>query len=175
MLTIRLQRLGKKKQPTYRVIVSEKHKDTQAGSLEILGHYNPTVNPKVKEFKADRINYWIQKGAQMSDTVHNLLLEAGIVEGKKKKSVAISKKRQGKIDEKVKVEEDKKKAVEEKKKKEAEDAKAAAEAAKVAEAEAKAQAEAAAKAIAETPVVETPVETPTEAPAVETPVEEKAE
>jgi small subunit ribosomal protein S16 len=44
MLTIRLQRLGKKKQPTYRLIVSEKPR-SQAGSLEILGHYNPTVEP----------------------------------------------------------------------------------------------------------------------------------
>ena len=165
MLTIRLQRLGKKKQPTYRLIVSEKTKDPQAGSLEILGHYNPTVEPKIKEFKAERIKYWMSKGAQFSETAFNLLLEAGIVEGKKRKSVAISKKRQGKIDEKVKAEVEKKKAAEEKKKKEEEEAKAAAEAAKAAEAESKAQAEAAAKAAAEAPV-----ETPTEAP-----VEEKAE
>lgn len=169
MLIIRLQRLGKKKQPTYRLIVSEKHKDTQAGSLEILGHYNPTVNPKVKEFKTERINYWIQKGAQLSDTVHNLLLEAGIVEGKKKKSVYLSDKRRAKITEKVKVEEDKKKAAEEKKKKEEEEAKAQVEAAKAAEAEAKAQAEATAKVVEEAPV-ETPAETP-----VETSTEEKSE
>lgn len=159
MLTIRLQRLGKKKQPTYRLIVSEKTKDPQAGSLEILGHYNPTVEPKVKEFKADRIQYWISKGAQFSETAFNLLLEAGIVEGKKKKSVAISKKRQGKIDEKIKAEEEKKKATEEKKKKEEEDAKAAAEAAKVAEIP------------AEVPLEETSSEAPVE----ETSSEEKTE
>lgn len=128
MLIIRLQRLGKKKQPTYRLIVSEKHKDTQAGSLEILGHYNPTVNPKIKEFKTERIKYWLQKGAQLSDTVHNLLLEAGIVEGKKKKSVYLSNKRRAKIAEKVKVAEEKKKAAEEKKKKEEEEVKTNAEA-----------------------------------------------
>lgn len=128
MLIIRLQRLGKKKQPTYRLIVSEKHKDTQAGSLEILGHYNPTVNPKIKEFKTERIKYWLQKGAQLSDTVHNLLLEAGIVEGKKKKSVYLSNKRRAKIAEKVKVAEEKKKVAEEKKKKEEEEVKTNAEA-----------------------------------------------
>ena len=173
MLTIRLQRMGKKKQPTYRVIVSEKHKDTQAGSLEILGHYNPTVNPKVKEFKADRINYWIEKGAQMSDTVHNLLLGAGIVEGKKKKAVYLSDKRRAKITAKIKVVEDKKKATEEKKKKDEEDAKAAAEAAKEA---AKVAAEEA-KAAAEAPVVEAVVEeTPiVETSVVEAPVEVKTE
>lgn len=128
MLIIRLQRLGKKKQPTYRLIVSEKHKDTQAGSLEILGHYNPTVNPKIKEFKTERIKYWLQKGAQLSDTVHNLLLEAGIVEGKKKKSVYLSNKRRAKIAEKVKVAEEKKKVAEEKKMKEEEEVKTNAEA-----------------------------------------------
>ena len=128
MLIIRLQRLGKKKQPTYRLIVSEKHKDTQAGSLEILGHYNPTVNPKIKEFKTERIKYWLQKGAQLSDTVHNLLLEAGIVEGKKRKSVYLSNKRRAKIAEKVKVEEEKKKVAEEKKMKEEEEVKTNAEA-----------------------------------------------
>jgi small subunit ribosomal protein S16 len=128
MLIIRLQRLGKKKQPTYRLIVSEKHKDTQAGSLEILGHYNPTVNPKIKEFKTERIKYWLQKGAQLSDTVHNLLLEAGIVEGKKRKSVYLSNKRRAKIAEKVKVAEEKKKVAEEKKKKEEEEVKTNAEA-----------------------------------------------
>lgn len=98
MLMIRLQRIGKKKQPSYRLIVSDKTKDTQAGNLEILGHYNPITNPKVIEFKADRIKYWISVGAQLSNTVNNLLLKQGIIQGKKMKSVAVSKKRQTKIE-----------------------------------------------------------------------------
>ena len=49
MLTIRLQRIGKRKNPTYRLIVSEKARDTQYNSLEILGNYNPTQNPKVSK------------------------------------------------------------------------------------------------------------------------------
>jgi small subunit ribosomal protein S16 len=98
MLAIRLQRLGKKKQPTYRVIVSEKHKDTQAGSLEILGHYNPQREPAEIVLDQERIKHWLSVGAQPSNTVHNLLVNAGILKGDKKKSVVITNKRQGKLD-----------------------------------------------------------------------------
>ena len=84
---LRLQRIGKKKSPTYRLIVSEKTKDTQAGSLENWGIYNPVATPKVIEFKKDRINYWLSVGAQPSATVNNLLVNEGIVKGEKKKSV----------------------------------------------------------------------------------------
>ncbi|PIY93065.1 MAG: 30S ribosomal protein S16 [Candidatus Magasanikbacteria bacterium CG_4_10_14_0_8_um_filter_32_14] len=97
MLTIRLQRMGKRKNPTYRLIVSEKARDTQYNSLEILGNYNPIQIPKVLELKADRIKYWISKGAQTSNTVNNILVREGIIEGKKRKSVTISNKRKVKI------------------------------------------------------------------------------
>ena len=94
MLMLRLQRVGKKKQPSYRLIVSEKAKDPQAGYTEALGNYNPLANPKVVAFKKERILYWMSKGAQPSPTVHNLLLKEGIITtGKKKKSVFISKRR----------------------------------------------------------------------------------
>jgi len=99
MLTIRLQRLGKKKHPTYRFIVSEKAKDTQSGALEILGNYDPVAKPKVIALKKDRIEYWISKGAQTSNTVHNLLLKEGIVKGEKKRSVFLSAKRKANIEE----------------------------------------------------------------------------
>lgn len=100
---LRLQRVGKAKQPTYRLIVSEKARDTQAGSLEMLGHYNPVVKDKKMEFKADRIKYWLSIGAQPSSTVHNLLLKAGIISGeKKKRSVFVSKSRLKKLEEKKK-------------------------------------------------------------------------
>lgn len=97
MLTIRLQRIGKRKQPTYRFIVSEKRHDTQYNSLEILGHYSPTQNPKVLELNKDRIKYWLSVGAQTSNTVNNLFVREGLVEGKKRKSVTISNKRQTKL------------------------------------------------------------------------------
>ena len=95
MLTLRLQRLGKAKQPTYRLIISEKKHDTQYGALEILGNFNP----RDKKFilKADRVKYWLEKGAQASNTVYNLLLKEGVVTGKKRKSVALSKSRKEKM------------------------------------------------------------------------------
>ena len=97
MLTIRLQRLGKTKRPTYRLIVSEKHRDTQHGSLEILGNYDPIQNPPLLNLKKDRIEYWISVGAQPSPTVHNLLVANGVIKGKKAKSVFLSKTRSAKI------------------------------------------------------------------------------
>lgn len=97
MLTIRLQRIGKNKRPSYRVIISEKGRDPHARSLEILGSYNPLDPAKKLAVNVDRIKYWISKGSQMSDTIHNLFLKNGIVEGKKKMSVSITKKRQVKI------------------------------------------------------------------------------
>lgn len=101
MLRIRLQRLGRNKQPTYRLIVSEGIHDTQYGSLEILGNYNPTLKPKKIEFNADRIKYWISVGAQPSDTVKNLLISEGIITGKKTKPVSISQKRAKKMEKKA--------------------------------------------------------------------------
>ncbi len=100
MLAIRLQRIGKKKQPTYRLVISENAKDTQGDSLEILGHYNPLSKDKTLEIKEDKIKYWLDKGAQPSNTVHNLLIKVGLVTGDKKKSVVITNKRQAKIDKK---------------------------------------------------------------------------
>jgi len=97
MLAIRLQRLGKAKQPTYRLIINEKTRDTQGRSLEILGNYQPLSKDKKIVLDTERIKYWLSKGAQCSNTVHNLLLKQGITDGKKRKSVSISKKRAEKI------------------------------------------------------------------------------
>lgn len=100
MLTLRLQRLGKKRFPTYRLIVSEKGRDTNDMYLENLGSYNP--HAKANQFvpKAERIQYWLKSGAQTSGTVHNLLVNAGLIQGKKKRSVFLSKKRAAKLSEK---------------------------------------------------------------------------
>lgn len=82
MLKIRLQRTGRKNDPHFRLIVTEsilKPKTTQFA--EILGTYN--VKAGVFTAKADRVKHWISVGAQASDTVHNLLISKGIIEGKK--------------------------------------------------------------------------------------------
>lgn len=94
---LRLQRLGTTKRPTYRLIVSEKRKDTQAGALEILGTYEPLLKDKKINLKIERIKYWLSVGAQTSNTVNNLLINNKIIEGKKRKSVVISKERKEKL------------------------------------------------------------------------------
>lgn len=97
MLTIRLTRVGKAKQPQYRLIVSEKSRDPWGKALEILGSYQPMQNPVGVTLKKERIEYWISKGAQCSDTVHNILVDQGIVKDKKLAHSQISKKRKEKL------------------------------------------------------------------------------
>ena len=98
MLHIRLSRTGKRKQPLYRLIVTEKSKDPWGTFLENLGTYNPRSVPPAIAFKADRIKEWISKGAQCSETVWNLLVDQKIVEGEKVKKVRLSMKRHEKMD-----------------------------------------------------------------------------
>jgi len=93
MLSIRLSRVGKKHQPSYRLIVLDKKKDPWGDYLENLGFYNPMVKPKVVQFKAERIKHWLGVGAQPTDTVWNLLVDQKIVEGSKRKKHGVSKKK----------------------------------------------------------------------------------
>jgi len=90
MLIIRLSRIGKKNKPMYRLIISEKSRDLYGQSLEILGSYNP--HSKELQAKAERINYWLGKGAGMSPTVNNLLIEKDIIKGEKIKASKAKKK-----------------------------------------------------------------------------------
>lgn len=94
MLAIRLQRVGRRKQPLYRLVVSEKTKDTYGNHLEILGQYNPHTKEAV--LKEDRIKHWLGQGAQASASVTNLLINKGVVKGDKQKAVSISKTRAAK-------------------------------------------------------------------------------
>jgi len=98
MLCIRLTRIGKTKQPHYRLIVLEKTKDPWGRCLEILGNYNP--RSKEIKLEEERIKYWISKGAQPSITVHNLLIKHKVIEGQKVKKMKISVKRKIKLAEK---------------------------------------------------------------------------
>ena len=90
MLIIRLSRIGKRNKPIYRLIISEKSQDPYGRSLEILGSYNP--HSKELQAKAERINYWLGKGAGMSPTVNNLLIEKDIIKGEKIKASKAGKK-----------------------------------------------------------------------------------
>ncbi len=76
MLTIRLTRMGAKKKPYYRVVVTERRQARDGSFVEILGHYNPGVNPPAIELNMDRIRHWLEHGAQPSETVHSLLKKA---------------------------------------------------------------------------------------------------
>ena len=81
MLSIKLKRIGKKHQASYRLVVSERRSKLKGDYTEDLGWYNP----RSKEVKAtaERIKYWMSVGAHLSDTVHNLLLKNKIIDGKK--------------------------------------------------------------------------------------------
>lgn len=95
--------MGKKNTPTYRLVISEKARDTQGRNLEILGSFNPRVKEGGLIPNTERIKYWLEKGAQTSNTVHNLFLKAGLIsDAKPKKSVYISQSRAAKMAEKNK-------------------------------------------------------------------------
>lgn len=94
MLVIRFFRVGKKNQPSFKVVVADKRNAARAGrSVEEVGFYNPSTNQTI--LKKERIQYWISKGAQPSPTVHNLLIKEGFLEGKK---IAVHKKSKKPLD-----------------------------------------------------------------------------
>lgn len=178
MLSIRLSRTGKKKQPHFRVVVMEKGRDPWGKVIEILGHRNPRSKEAV--LKADRIKHWISKGAQATDSVWNILVDEKVVEGKKRNITHISKKRTGKLEEKVAANEEKAEAAKQKAADDAAAAKEAEESAKAAEAEAKVAAKVAeeeakvkaaedAEAAKAAPAEEAPAEATTESSTEEAP------
>jgi len=96
MLTIRLTRKGKKNQPFFRVVLIDKRSSTRGGrSVEDLGYVDPLK--KRRSFNAERIKYWLSKGAQASATVHNLLVSEKIIEFEKIHVSQLSKKAKEKI------------------------------------------------------------------------------
>jgi len=73
MLKIRLRRMGARNQPFYRVIVSDSRAATTARAVEEVGIYDPTQTPPRIELNRDRVDYWVGQGAQLSDTVRQLV------------------------------------------------------------------------------------------------------
>lgn len=106
---IKLSKIGKTNKKVFRLIISEKGRDTYGNNLEILGSYNPYS--KDLQVKDERIKYWLEKGAGMTPTINNLLVGKGIIEGKK-----VTASKAGKVNEKkaaqVKGKADKKAAAE---------------------------------------------------------------
>jgi small subunit ribosomal protein S16 len=77
MLAIKLQRIGKKHQPSYRLVVAPARSKMAGPPVEDLGSYHPAT--KATSFKKERISYWLGVGAQPTLTVHNLLVSQGVV------------------------------------------------------------------------------------------------
>lgn len=81
MLVIRLQRIGRKNQASFRVIVTPKRASPRGKVVEFLGNWNPRL--KQVSLKKERILHWMAKGAKVSPTLHNLLIKEKIVAGQK--------------------------------------------------------------------------------------------
>mgnify|MGYP001559023951 CR=1 FL=1 len=81
MLMIRFQRIGRKNDPAFRVVLTEKRSKPKSGEIEILGSFHPKT--KETRLKGERISYWLSQGAQASPRVWNLLVSQGTVSGAK--------------------------------------------------------------------------------------------
>ena len=97
MTIIRLTRVGRRNQPFFRVVVTEKSRSTKSKVLEIVGSFNPRDRTKSLVLKKERILYWISKGSQVSDTVHNLLISGGVLTGSKRRVTPKTLKKKKKI------------------------------------------------------------------------------
>ena len=75
---IRLRRMGRKKRPFYRIVAADSRSPRDGRFIETLGTYNPLTEPATVEVKEERIFYWLQNGAQPTQTVKNLLRRKGI-------------------------------------------------------------------------------------------------
>lgn len=95
MLVIRLQRIGKKHQAVFRIVLQDSHWKPQGKTLELFGFYNP--HSKEKQIQAERVKFWIAKGAQPSPTLHNMFIDAGIVTGEKVKVWKAKKGKEGAV------------------------------------------------------------------------------
>ncbi len=76
---LRLRRMGKKKQPVYKVVAADSRSPRDGKFIEAIGLYNPKTNPATVEIKEDRALYWLGVGAQPTDTVKNILTNQGII------------------------------------------------------------------------------------------------
>jgi small subunit ribosomal protein S16 len=72
-IRIRLTRRGAKKKPFYRIVVASSEAPRDGRFIEILGTYNPLVDPAIVTIKSERLQYWVQQGAKPTDTVRSLI------------------------------------------------------------------------------------------------------
>jgi small subunit ribosomal protein S16 len=79
MVKIRLRRVGRKKQPMYRIVVADSRSPRDGKFIEIVGQYAPRTGETALNLQTDRVNFWLNNGAQPSDTVRSLLRKAGVL------------------------------------------------------------------------------------------------
>lgn len=79
MVRIRLRRVGAKKQPSYRIVVTDSESPRDGRFIENIGFFNPRTEPETVELKADRALHWLSVGAQPSDAVRRLLVKTGVM------------------------------------------------------------------------------------------------
>ena len=82
MVKIRLRRIGKKKQPAYRVVVTDSRAPRDGAFIEAIGRYNPRTEPSLVEIDSDKAREWLGKGAQPSEAVSRLLEITGVTQKK---------------------------------------------------------------------------------------------
>ncbi len=83
MVKIRLRRVGAKKKPQYRLVVADARSPRDGAFIEIIGHYNPLTDPETVVIAEDKARYWLEQGAQPTDTAARLLAKVGIIEESK--------------------------------------------------------------------------------------------
>jgi small subunit ribosomal protein S16 len=76
---IRLRRTGRKKQPMYRIVIADSHSPRDGKFIEVIGQYAPRSGDTALNLQTDRANYWLDNGAQPTDTVRSLLRKAGVL------------------------------------------------------------------------------------------------
>ncbi|HXE71358.1 MAG TPA: 30S ribosomal protein S16 [Candidatus Nitrosotenuis sp.] len=78
MVRLRLRRVGRKKQASFRLVAADARSPRDGRFIEVLGHYNPRTDPPTILFKEDRVMEWLHKGAQPTDSVKQLLVTSGL-------------------------------------------------------------------------------------------------
>jgi small subunit ribosomal protein S16 len=79
---IRLRRTGRKKQPMFRIVVADSQSPRDGKFIEVVGQYAPRSGDNALNLKSERVNYWLDSGAQPTDTVRSLLRKAGILKAR---------------------------------------------------------------------------------------------
>lgn len=80
MLKIRLKRIGRRGQPHYRIVVMESDQPRDGEAVEEIGYYNPRKDPSVFDLDKDRAKYWLENGAQPTETVAHYLVKEGLLD-----------------------------------------------------------------------------------------------